>query len=260
MQGFAVISKEKYTEGKRKSSFLRYILPPETIKDSIEDIDYTWINVSEENEALKLRQAKKMAGRISKIVVSRDYNINYSKLCYYSLLIRALDYYSVSLGCDLRLGEVVIGDGATYEGMCAFKLLCPIARRILLVTKENKGRLMDIAEKAMIEYGISAAVVEDPIKASERADAVILAADNDDYTQLLTKDRPTLLMRFPKPKQSGRWFDDVGIAYKDMGGLREEAVQGYLSCIGKDRIWNMAEREGFFVDAIMQQGKVVLKR
>jgi len=260
MDGFTIISKDRYFKGTGRISFLQRFLPPKVIKGNVGSVSYANINVPEEFQRHKLTQAIRMAGKISNIVVSRDYNINYSFMCYYSMLIRALDYYSISLGCDLRLSEVVIGDGATSEGMCAFHLLCPIAKRIVLVNTGNREKLMGLAEKAMMKYGISAAVVENPVKAAERADVVVLATDNPDYSQLITRDRPTLIMRFPKPPTSGRWFDGAGISF--MGGeeLDEAAVQGYLSYMKKELLWQMAEREGFTVDTITRQGRVILSR
>ena len=259
MDGFAVISREEHQAANGMHRLLRSIIPPEAVKGSVGDIGYTCIKVPEYLERRKLRQAMSMANKITRVVVSKDYNVNYSRLCYYSMLIRALDFYCISLGCDLRLHEVVIGDAATGEGVAAFKLLCPIARRILLVT-DNKKRLEGIAEKAMIDYGISAAVIENPIKAAERSDAIILASDNDRYSHLLIKDRPTLIMRFPRLPISGKWFDTAGLGFMGKEGTEEVAVQGYLSYLKKDRIWQAAEKEGFTIDAIMQQGRIILNR
>lgn len=260
MDGFTIISRDRYLQGTERRSLLQRIMPPKVIKGNIGNISYTNISVPEEFQKHKLHQAVRKACKISSIVVSRDYNINYSFLCYYSLLIRALDYYSVSLGCDIRLSEVVIGDGATYEGMCAFRLLCPIAKRIVLVNTGNREKLMGLAEKAMMKYGISAAVVENPVKAAERADVVVLASDNLDYGQLLTIDRPTLIIRFPKFPMSGRWFDGAGISFMGGEAINEAAVQGYLSYMKKELQWQMAEKEGFTLDTITQQGKVILSR
>lgn len=260
MDGFAIISRDRYLQGTEKRSFLQHIMPPKVIRGNIGNISYTNISVPDKFQAHKLHKAVRKAYKISSVVVSRDYNINYSFMCYYSLLIRALDYYSISLGCDIRLSEVVIGDGATYEGICAFQLLCPIAKRIVLVNTGSREKLMGITEKAMMKYGMSAAVVENPIKAAERADVVVLASDSPEYGQLLTRDRPTLIIRYPKLPMSGRWFDGAGISF--MGGekINEAAVQGYLSYMKKELQWQMAEKEGFTLDTITQQGKVILSR
>lgn len=200
----------------------------------------------------KIGRAYKRGVRNYGYVLSRDYNINYNPFFHHSCLIRALDFYTIKLGCDLRLSEVVIADAATVEGKNAFRLLLPIARRIVLVT-EQKSKLLEEVEYAIFRYGSSVAVIEDPVKAAERADIIVIASDNINHRYIADLDRPMLYFRYITPPKSSYWFDGVDISY----GENEFDIiyaQGYTDVNEKKPLWYNAEIEGFRIKNI-KRGK-----
>jgi hypothetical protein len=170
-----------------------------------------------------------------------------------------LDFFTVSLGCDLRLNEVVIADAASYEGRNAFRLLLPIARRILLVT-DRKKELMEEVDYGMMRFGTSVGVVEDAVKAAERADIVVIASDNQYHKYLAELNRPMLFFRYNTPPTTKLWFDDISVSYRGKGDMDSLYAQGYIDVINKKPFWESAEKEGFSIKSIKKRNMKILER
>jgi hypothetical protein len=266
MNGFAVISKANDEDVKNKFPVLSKVWGMDKIMLPYTEKEFDFnsllgakINITEGFEGAKVKRAYKAAIRQYGHVLSKEYNINYNILFHHSCLIRALDFYTVKKGCDLRLSEVVIADAATVEGRNAFRLLMPIARRILLVT-ENKNSLSQEVEYAMNRFGISAAVIEDPVKASEKADALVLSSQNPDHKYLANLQRPMLYFNFLSKPLGKMWFDDVGISYSEGEELESLYAQGYLDAVKKEALWHMAEDEGFVIRSLKKENKKIIER
>ncbi|QCX33773.1 hypothetical protein FDN13_08715 [Caloramator sp. E03] len=146
MNSFAVIRKAKEDDIREKYptvshiSFINKLLQPYKSKEiMLNDITAAEIKIPDGFERIKLKRSCKFGNEQYGYVLSKDYDINFNLFFYHSCLIRALDYYTVSLGCDLRLGEVAIADASTLEGRNCFFLLLPFARRIILISKKSRS-------------------------------------------------------------------------------------------------------------------------
>lgn len=192
-------------------------------------------------------------------ILSSDYSINLNQLFRISYLIRALDFYTISLGCDLRLNEVVIADAASPEGKNAFKLLLPIARRIILIT-DRRDEIKDMVDYGIMKYGTSAAVLEDPIKASERADAVVISSDNPEHSCLIEVERPILYLKFIKYPFGRLWFDNITVSFNGHCQLEPSFAQGYVDVAGKKSLWRCAESEGFQIKGLTKMGSYIMEK
>jgi hypothetical protein len=266
MKSFAILSraydediKERYPLMARIWGANRLIRPFKEVEYSFDNITGGKISIPSGFESSKVKRAHKLGIRNYGHVVSKDFNINYNPFFYHSSLVRALDFLTVSLGCDMRLSEVVIADASTYEGRNAFRLLLPIARRILLVT-DKKDELTEEVDYAMLRYGTSVAVIEDAVKAAERADIIVIASDNINHKYLVELDRPTLYFRFHKQPLTKWWFDNVSISYKKQGNLDFLFAQGYMDVINKKLLWNNAEKEGFNIRSIKRRDLNIIER
>lgn len=266
MKGFAILSRAYDEDIKEKHPFLgsiwganRLIMPYKTHEYEFNSILGSNINVPLGFENIKIKAAHRIGIKKYGHVLSRDFNIRYNLFFYHSGLIRALDFLTVSLGCDLRLNEVVIADAATYEGRNAFRLLLPIARRILLVT-DRKKELIEEVDYAMMRYGTSVGVVEDVVKAAERADIVVISSDNQHHKYLTELNRPMLVFRCITPPAAKWWFDDISINYKGKGDMDPLYAQGYIDVINREPLWNIAEKEGFGIKSIKKRNMKILER
>ncbi|TDT50322.1 hypothetical protein [Fonticella tunisiensis] len=266
MKGFAVINTAHEEDVKRKFPFAgklwgidRFIGPYKEEDMEFNNCIGTEIKIPYGFEKSKVKRAYKIGMKMYGYVVSKEYNINYNPFFHHSCLIRALDFLTVSLGCDLRLGEVVIADASTYEGRNSFRLLLPFARRIILVT-DNKKEIMEEAEHAMINYGTSVAVLEDPVKASERADAVVIASDKPHHKYIVDMNRPMLFFRFFKKPEGRWWFDNVTINFKDYYNLSSIHAQGYVDINNKRPFWISAEKDGFRIQNIRKENIIIMNR
>jgi hypothetical protein len=266
MRGFAVISRAQKDEVQDKTSVLNkilgikeIILPYKEKEIFFDELVACKISVTEGLEKAKIRRAYKTGLNKYGLVLSKDFEINNDSLFHHSCLVRALDFFTISLGCDLRFNEVVIADASTPEGRNFFKLLLPISRRILLVTN-NKGTLAREVDYAISKYGTSVAVVEDPIKASESADVIVMASSNPDHKYLAELNRPMLFYSFLKAPTSKLWFNDISIAYKNGEEIESIYGQGYLRAIKKDPIWYHAENNGFIIKTIKKDNISLIER
>lgn len=266
MKGFAILSRaydedirERYSLMGRIWGANRLIMPYKTHEYEFNDISGSNINVPLGFENMKLRTAQRMGIKKYGYIVSRDFNIRYNPFFYHSGLIRALDFLTISLGCDIRLNEVVIADAATYEGRNAFRLLLPIARRILLVTDRKKD-LIEEADFAIQRYGTSVGVIEDIIKAAERADVLVIASDNQYHKYLTDLHRPMLVFRCTTTPAGRWWFDDISINYRGNGDMDPLYAQGYIDVISREPHWINAEKEGFGIKSIKKRNMKILER
>lgn len=266
MKGFAILSRAYDEDIKEKHPFIgrlwgtnRLIMPYKTLEYDFNNILGGNISIPLGFEGMKIKVAQKIGTKNYGYVVSRDFNIRYNPFFYHSGLIRALDFFTVSLGCDLRLNEVVIADAATYEGRNAFRLLLPMARRILLVTDRKKD-LMEEVDYAMMRYGTSVGVIEDVVKAAERADIVVIASDNKYHKYLTDLNRPMLIFRSTTPPLSKWWFDGISISYRGKGEMDPLYAQGYVDVINREPLWNSAEKEGFWIKSIKKRNMKILER
>lgn len=266
MNSFAILSRAYEEDIKGRHPFLgrmwgtnRLIMPYKNDEFTFDNILGSNIYVPSGFEKIKVKAAHKIGTKKYGYVVSRDFNIRYNPFFYHSGLIRALDFLTVSLGCDVRLNEVVIADAATYEGRNAFRLLLPIARRILLVT-DRKKELIEEVEYAMLRYGTSVGVIEDAVKAAERADIVVIASDNKYHKYLAELDRPMLYFRCITPPTTRWWFDDISVSYKGNGDMDSLYAQGYIDVIKREPLWNYAEKEGFSIKSIKKRNMKILER
>jgi hypothetical protein len=266
VKGFAILSRAYEEDVKERYPFIgrlwgtnRLIMPYKNDEYEFDNILGGNISVPPGFENMKIKTAQKACARKYGHVVSRDFNIRYNPFFYHSGLIRALDFLTVSLGCDVRLNEVVIADAATYEGRNAFRLLLPIARRILLVT-DRKKELIEEVDYAMMRYGTSVAVIEDPVKAAERADIVVIASDNQYHKYLTELNRPMLFFRYATPPITKWWFNDISISYKGEGDMDSLYAQGYIDVINREPLWNSAEKEGFSIKSIKKRNMKILER
>lgn len=207
----------------------------------------------------KLKKACKIGTKKYGHVVSRCFDVNFNPFFYHSCLARAFDFYTVSLGCDLRLNEVVIADASSYEGRNMFRLLLPIARRIILVTN-RKNELFEEVEYAMTYFGTSVALIEDPIKACKNADAVILASDCSEHQCIANLDRPMLFLKYMSIPITKYWFNDVDISFNKYKNLDVAFAQGYMEVTGKRILWLNAEKEGFAINNIKKGNNIVINR
>ena len=266
MRGFAILSRAYEENVKERYPFIgriwgtnRLIMPYKNDEYEFDNILGGNISIPLGFENMKVKTAQKIGAKKYGHVVSRDFNIRYNPFFYHSGLIRALDFFTVSLGCDVRLNEVVIADAATYEGRNAFRLLLPIARRILLVT-DRKKELIEEVDYAMMRYGTSVGVIEDAVKAAERADIVVIASDNKYHKYLAELNRPMLYFRYNTPPITKWWFDDISISYKGKGDMDSLYAQGYLDVLNREPLWNSAEKEGFSIKSIKKRNMKILER
>ncbi len=266
MRGFAILSRAYEENIKERYPFIgriwgtnRLIMPYKNDEYEFDSIIGGNISVPLGFENMKVKTAQRIGAKKYGYVVSRDFNIRYNPFFYHSGLIRALDFFTVSLGCDVRLNEVVIADAATYEGRNAFRLLLPIARRILLVT-DKKKELIEEVDYAMMRYGTSVGVIEDAVKAAERADVVVIASDNKYHKYLVELNRPMLYFRYTTTPITNWWFDDISISYKGRGDMDSLYAQGYIDVINREPLWNSAEKEGFSIKSIKKRNMKILER
>jgi hypothetical protein len=266
MNGFAVISKADEEDVRNRfplSSKLwgvdKFLQPFKDRYIKFGEMECVDIKIPPGFEKGKVNRANNMGLRKYGCVVSRDYSINYNPFFYHSCLVRALDFFTVGLGCDLRLSEVVIADASTFEGKNIFRLLLPFARRIVLVT-ENKNDIIEEADYAMIRYGTSVAVIEDPVKAVERADAVVLSSQNIYHKCLLEKERPMLYIKFLQSPHTKWWFNDVDISYNKQEELETIYAQGYVDRHKMEPLWSSAEKEGFRIKNIKKCDIKIMER
>lgn len=266
MKGFAILSRANDKDLKDKHPFIskiwgtnRLIMPYKSVEYEFDNILGSNISIPSGFENMKIKAAQRTGVKKYGYVLSRDFNIRYNPFFYHSGLIRALDFLTVSLGCDIRLNEVVIADAATYEGRNAFRLLLPIARRILLVTDRKKD-LSEEVDYAMMRYGTSVGVIEDVVKAAERADIVVIASDNQYHKYLTDLNRPMLIFRCSNPPGAKWWFDDIGISYKGKGDMDSLYAQGYIDVINREPLWKNAEKEGFSIKSIKKRNMNILER
>lgn len=265
MNSFVVIRKAKEDDLRERYptisriSFINKLLYPYKSEDIIlNDVTAAEIKIPDGFERIKLKRSCKFGYEQYGYIVSKDYNINFNLYFYHSCLIRALDYYTVSLGCDLRLGEVAIADASTLEGRNSFFLLLPFARRIVLVSKKKQELIPDV-EYAILKYGTSVAIIEDPIRASENADAIILSSKDENYKYLAEVKKPMLYFNFIYPPKSSLWFNDVDIAFND-NKMDITFAQGYLQIKQRKIIWSMAEKEGFLIKSIRRDNEILIER
>lgn len=266
MKGFAVLNTADDKEIKDKHPVMgriwgadKLILPYKEREYEFNRIKGARYNVPLGFQRSKLKRAYKVGVRDYGYVVSKDFNINYNPFFHHSCLVRALDFLTIRLGCDLRLNEVVIADAASYEGRNIFRLLLPVARRIILVTN-NKEELVEEVNYAMMRYGTSVALIEDPVKASERADAVIMVSDRDEHKYISSLDRPMLFLRSKTTPTSRWWFNDIDISFSRDEEFETIYAQGYLDIYNKKTLWQVAEDEGFRIKNIKREGKKILER
>lgn len=266
MKGFAVLNMALENDIKTRHPIIsriwgvdKLILPYREREYNFNRILGAKINVPSGLQRGKIKRACKIGERNYGYVVSKDFNINYNPFFHHSCLIRALDFLTVGLGCDLRLNEVVIADAASYEGRNAFRLLLPIARRIVLVTSK-KEELRDEVNYAIMQYGTSVALVEDPVKASERADIVVMVSDDENHKYIANLDRPMLYFRSRTTPASRWWFNDVDISFNRNGELSTVYAQGYLDVSNKKTIWSLAERDGFEISSIRRDDTRIIQR
>lgn len=266
MKGFAVISRAQKDEVQDRFPVLskmlgaNKIIPPFKQKEIYFDrFIGCKIDITDGFEKAKIRRAYKNGIREFGFVLSKDFGINYNVSFHHSCLVRALDFFTISIGCDLRFNEVIIADASTPEGRSFFKFLVPISRRILLVTN-NKHALEEEVDYAISRFGTSVAVIEDPIKASQSADVIVLSSSNPDHKHLAELNRPMLYHSFLKAPSGKLWFNNVGITYKD--GEETEPIygQGYLDIIKKDPTWYNAEREGFMIKTIKKNDTNIIEK
>ncbi|MCX7885479.1 MAG: hypothetical protein N2448_10730 [Caloramator sp.] len=265
MNSFAVIERakngeiiEKYPSFSRISFVNKLIQPYKSEDIFFNDILGVNIKIPEGFEKFKIKMAYNTAIRKYNRVFSKDYDINFNTFFYHSCLIRALDYYTISLGCDLRLNEVVIADAATNEARDAFFLLLPIARRIILLTEKKKELLFNV-EYAISKYGTSVAVIEDPIKAAERADVIVLSSNNDNHRYIAELRRPMLILKYVSPPKHSYWFNDVDIGFEDKK-MDIIFAQGYVELKQNKIIWSSAENEGFRIKNIKRYDNILIER
>ncbi|SKB00599.1 hypothetical protein SAMN05443428_1459 [Caloramator quimbayensis] len=265
MNSFAVIERakndeiiEKYPSFSRIGFVNKLIQPYKSEEMLFNNILGVNIKIPEGFEKLKIKRAYNTAVRKYNRVFSREYDIDFNKFFYHSCLIRALDFYTISLGCDIRLNEVVIADAATPEGKDAFFLLLPIARRIVLLTEKKKELLFNV-EYAISKYGTSAAIIEDPVKAAERADIIILSSKNDNYRYIAELKRPMLILEYIVPPKHSYWFNDVDIAFDDKK-MDIIFAQGYVELKQKKIIWSSAEDDGFKIKNIKRYDDILIER
>lgn len=266
MEGFAVLKKVERERLKTRYPVMGRIIGIRNLVGPYEEEAYDFngitgcsIGIPEGFEKAKRWRGERIGTRTYGYVLSRDYSINFNQLFYVSCLVRALDLYTISLGCDLRLNEVVIADAASPEGKNAFKLLLPIARRIILIT-DRPDKVKDMVDYGIMKYGTSAAVLEDPIKASERADAVIIASDNPKHSCLLEVERPILYLKFMYYPSGKLWFDDITVSFNGQGKLEPLFAQGYVDVLGRKPLWRYAESGGFRIKELTKQGDIIMQK
>lgn len=266
MEGFAVLSRakqceieERYPLASRIYGMNRILQPFKEQEVNFKGVLGAKISVPPGFEAGKVNRAYRASMRRYGYVLSEDYDINYNPYFHHSCLIRALDFFTVSQGCDLRLSEVVIADAASFEGRNAFRLLVPFARRIILVS-DKKSELLEEADYAMNRYGSSVAVVEDPVRAAERADALVISSDSDNHRYLLNIKRPMLYFKYITPPSNDLWFNKVDISYKGSGIINTIFAQGYLNVYNKKPLWRNAETEGFVIRNIRKNSIKLMER
>jgi hypothetical protein len=266
MKGFAVLSMARENEIRDRYPLMSKVWGIDRLIQPYTDreIDFktctgAHISVPTGFEKSKLKRAARIGTRKYGHLVSRDYGINYNPFFHHSCLVRAFDFFTIAHGCDLRLNEVVIADGATYEGRNTFRLLLPFCRRIILVT-DNKKELLEEVDYAILKYGTSVAVLEDPIKASERADAVIITSDSPHHEYLLNLKRPMLFIRFAKKPTNKLWFDNILVEFESYRELDPIYAQGYVDFLSRKPIWNSAERDGFRIYSLRKSENPILER
>lgn len=266
MKGFAVIKKFKAAKeaskkltGFSNSSFLNFMAVPHFGKDiAINGIYGNDITVAGAFQKIKVKYAMHQGTGRYGYVLSKDYGINYNPYFYYSCMVRGFDFLTVSLGCDMRFNEVVIADASTFEGKIFFRLMLPFTRRIILVT-DNKLQIQEEVDYAIAAYGVSAAVVEDPVKASEKADAAIITSDKEYHRYIIERDIPVLFNKFMYKPKSKNCFNDVRLSFKDYE-VDTEYAQGYVDVMRKRPHFMYAEKDGFNIKRLTMDSRDVLVR
>ncbi|EYE87952.1 hypothetical protein Q428_10650 [Fervidicella metallireducens AeB] len=266
MRGFAVLGEAYEEDVSKKYPVLSRIWGlDKTIQPYVRDvlmfngIQCGKIEIPSGFQRNKLKRACKIGTKRYGHVVSRRFDINFNPFFYHSCLARAFDFYTVSLGCDLRLHEVVIADASSYEGRNMFRLLLPIARRIILVTNRKK-ELIEEVEYAITYFGTSVALIEDPINACKNADAVILASECPEHQYIANLDRPMLFLKHTNTPITKYWFNEVDISFNKYKNLDVDFAQGYMEVSGKRILWLNAEKEGFAINNIKRGNNIVINR
>lgn len=265
MKGFAVIDRARDTDIKYKFPMLgrvygmkNLILPYRDEEIELKDAKVGKINISSGFENGKLKMAYKMGIKEYGYVVSKTYGINYNPFFYHSCLIRGLDFFTVKLGCDMRFNEVAIADASSLEGRNAFRLLLPIARRIVLVT-DNKSELEDEVKYAIMRYGTSVGLIEDPVKAADSADVIIISSKNENHRYLIETEKPTLFFKYLYKPKTKMWFDNLSISFNNHDDMDVTYAQGYIDIYGKTPVWYNAEKEGFKIFMLKKENFEMLR-
>lgn len=266
MIGFAVLSKARDEDVFKKHpvagkmSGIKSLLPP------FEEEEYNFNGMIGSNiaiprgfERIKIKSSTIKGTKKYGHVLSKDYKINFNPFFYHSCLIRALDFYTISMGCDLRISEVVIADAASYEGRNAFRLLLPLAKRILLVT-DRKEELLQEVDYAIIKYGTSVGIIENAEKAVERADIIVLSSDNEKHRCLIRVERPMLYFRFIDVPKTELWFNKISISFDKKGEYDPIFAQGYVDVTGRQPVWRFAEAGGFRIKDIKKDNIKIMER
>lgn len=254
MKGFAVLSKAKEvfeTGNHLTGCFHGLILPDTKCKKYLGAVNSTDISITPGFEKIKVKRAISFGIKNYGYVISRDFNINYNPFFNSSCLIRAFDFFSMKLGCDLRSCEILIADAASNEGKNAFWILAPFAKRIILVTSK-KNEVLKEADFARAKYGTLSAVVEDPVKASAAADAIILASEDASHKYIAGLKKPMLYYKFYKRPDGDLWFDNVDISFNGKDEMNTIYAQAYIDINKKRPSWYNAENEGFTIKNIKQ--------
>jgi hypothetical protein len=119
---------------------------------------------------------------------------------------------------------------------------------------------MEEVDYAMLRFGTSVAVIEDAVKAAERADIIVMASDNVNHKYLAEIDRPTLYFKFLKEPLTKWWFDSVSISFRKQGDFDCLYAQGYLDVAHKNLLWKSAENEGFNIRSIKRRDLNIIER
>ena len=254
LKGFAVLSKAKYIYENGKyltGCFHGLIVPDSKSEISLGAVKSTDVSITPGFEKIKVKRAINFGIKNYGYVISRDFNINYNPFFNSSCLIRAFDFFSMKLGCDLRSCEILIADAASNEGKNAFWILAPFAKRIILVTSK-KNEILKEVDFARAKYGTLSAVVEDPVKASAAADAIILASEDASHKYIAGLKKPMLYYKFYKRPDGDLWFDNVDISYNGKDEMNTIYAQAYIDINKKRPSWYNAENEGFTIKNIKQ--------
>lgn len=232
----------------------KLLLPYKEREYKLKDVKAEIVKIPDGLENIKLNIAIKRFGKES-IVLSKDLGINIDSNFIISCLIRALDIFTIKHGCDLRLNEVLIADAENILGKICFRYLLNFARRIILLADKRENLIKDM-EFALKNYGISVAVIEDPIKAASLCKAMIITDKR--YEILIDPKKPTLLLN-KTICHNGLCFDDVDITLDEKNFYDSILAQGFLEMKGYERIWKNAEEEGFKISKFKLQNNLIME-